>query len=199
MSLQQANRLARQLRGLGLSVCLLGATASWADTPFLGETACGIWNFAPKGWALMNGQLLSIQQNQALFSLLGTSYGGNGIQTFALPDTRGRVVIGAGAQYQVGDRGGTEAVTLTTAQMPMHNHEVALPGSASIGDTQSPAGKSPASQSRSTLYAAPSVPGVDMSPASVASAGGNQPVSVMQPSLTLTCVIALQGIFPSRD
>lgn len=199
MSLQQPKPLARQLRGLGLSICLLGATAAWADTPFLGETACGIWNFAPKGWALMNGQILSIQQNQALFSLLGTTYGGNGVQTFALPDTRGRVVLSMGGSYEIGDRGGAESVTLTTAQMPTHTHDVALPGSATVGDTQSPAGKSPASQSRSTLYAAPSVPGVDMSPASVASVGGNQPVSVMQPSLTLTCVIALQGIFPSRN
>nr|WP_295078557.1 tail fiber protein [uncultured Roseateles sp.] len=199
MSSQQVNRLARQLRGLGLSICLLGATASWADIPFMGETACGIWSFAPKGWAMMNGQILSIQQNQALFSLLGTTYGGNGIQTFALPDTRGRVVLSMGGSYQIGDRGGAESVTLTTAQMPTHTHDVALPGSAAIGDTQSPAGKSPASQSRSTLYAAPSVPGVDMSPASVASVGGNQPVSVMQPSLTLTCVIALQGIYPSRN
>ena len=191
------------LRLLMVSAAALSVGAVRADTPYLGEIRCGIWNFAPRGWAILAGQTLPINQNQALFALLGTSYGGNGIQTFQLPDMQGRVLLTAGqgpglSSYQVGDRGGSEAMPLSTANLPAHSHSVALPGSATEGDTQSPAGKSPASQARTALYAAPPA-NLAMAPAAVSSVGGGLPVNNMQPFVTLTCVIALQGIFPSRN
>lgn len=191
------------LRLLMVSAAALFGTAAQADTPYLGEIRCGIWNFAPKGWAIMAGQTMPINQNQALFSLLGTNYGGNGIQTFQLPDMRGRVLLTAGegpglSAYQVGDRGGSEAMPLSMANLPIHSHSVTLSGSATDGDTQSPSGKSPASQSRTALYAPPPA-NLAMAPAAVSSVGGGQPVNNMQPYVTLTCVIALQGIFPSSN
>ena len=181
------------------AACSTGAVR--ADTPYLGEIRCGIWDFAPKGWAMLAGQLLPINQNQALFSLLQTNYGGDGRVTFQLPDMRGRVLLTAGqrpglSSYQVGDRGGSETMPIGTANLPAHTHSVALPGSASEGDTQSPAGKSPASHARTALYAA--APGnLAMAPAEVSFVGGGQPVNNMQPYVSLTCVIALQGIYPS--
>ncbi len=191
------------VRLLVAATATLFGAAVQADTPYLGEIRCGIWNFAPRGWAILAGQTLPINQNQALFSLLGTNYGGDGRVTFQLPDMRGRVLLTAGqgiglSSYQVGERGGSETITLSTANLPAHSHAVTLPGSASEGDTQSPAGKSPAAQSRTTLYAAPPA-NLSMAPAAVSSVGGSQPVNNTQPSLTLTCVIALQGIFPSRN
>lgn len=191
------------LRLLVVSVAALCGAVAQADTPYVGEIRCGIWNFAPRGWAVLAGQTLPINQNQALFSLLGTNYGGNGQTTFQLPDMRGRVLLTAGqgpglSPYQVGERGGSETMPLSTANLPAHSHAVALPGSASEGDAQSPAGKSPAAQSRTTLYAPPPA-NLAMAPAAVSSVGGGQPVNNMQPFVTLTCVIALQGIFPSRN
>jgi microcystin-dependent protein len=191
------------LRLLILSVATLCGAAAQADTPYLGEIRCGIWNFAPKGWAVLAGQTLPINQNQALFSLLGTNYGGDGRTTFQLPDMRGRVLLTAGqgpglSSYQVGQAGGSETMALSTVNLPAHSHAVALPGSASEGDAQSPAGKSPAAQTRTPLYAAPPA-NLSMAPAAVSSVGGGQPVNNMQPYVTLTCVIALQGIFPSRN
>lgn len=191
------------LRLLLVSAAAGSTGAVRADTPYLGEIRCGIWNFAPKGWAILAGQALPINQNQALFSLLGTNYGGNGTVTFQLPDMRGRVLLTAGqgqglSSYQVGDRGGSETMPISTANLPAHTHSVALPGSALEGDARSPAGKSPGSQSRTALYAAP--PGnLAMAPAAVSSVGGGQAVNNLQPFVSLTCVIALQGIFPSRD
>jgi microcystin-dependent protein len=196
---------ARSLIGpLLLGAGLLASAVARADTPYLGEIRCGLWSYAPRGWAVAAGQVLPINQNQALFSLLGTNFGGNGQTTFALPDLRGRVAIGQGqgpglSNYSVGQAGGSETTTLSSAQMPAHSHPVALPGSATEGMAQSPLGLAPASQARTTLYAAPSSPALAMSQASVSSAGGGQPFVNMQPYLPLTCVIALQGIFPSRD
>ena len=197
------NRPLFSLRMLMVSVAALCGAAVQADTPYLGEIRCGIWNFAPRGWAIMAGQTLPINQNQALFSLLGTSYGGDGRVTFQLPDMRGRVLLTAGQgpglpPYQVGERGGSEAMPLSTANLPTHSHAVALPGSATEGDAQSPAGRSPAAQARTALYASPPA-NLAMAPAAVSAVGGGQPVNNMQPYVTLTCVIALQGIFPSRN
>ncbi|MDN3920810.1 phage tail protein [Roseateles violae] len=190
--------------GLLLAATLLCAGAARADTPYLGEIRCGLWNFAPRGWALTNGQILPINQNQALFSLLGTNYGGDGRVNFALPNLRGRVAIGAGqgpglSLYTVGQAGGSETMTLGPDQLPAHSHAVALPGSAGEGNAQSPASLAPAAQARTTLYAAPGNPALAMAPAAVSSTGGGQPFNRMQPFLPLTCVIALQGIFPTRD
>src|SRR5689334_9815739 len=123
------------------------------SNPFLGEIRMVPFNFAPKGWALCNGQILAISQNTALFSLLGTTYGGNGVSTFALPDFRGRVPIHAGqgpglSSYVLGEQTGTESVTLTVPQLPAHNHTVN--GVASGGSQASPAGGSPAIESTAT-------------------------------------------------
>lgn len=162
--------------------------------PFLAELRVFSFNFAPKGWATCNGQLLPINQNQALFSLLGTTYGGNGQTNFALPDLRGRVPMHAGAGYARGERPGAGSVTLTQAQMPAHGH--VLNATTASADRSTPA---------DGLFA----PNPDrygttgtlttLSPASVTSAGGSQPHTNVQPSLALTLCIALQGIFPSQN
>jgi len=161
------------------------------------------FNFAPKGWALCNGQLLAISQNTALFSLLGTTYGGNGTTTFALPDFRSRVPIHAGqgpglSNYTLGEQTGTESVTLTVPQLPAHNHTVN--GVASGGNQASPAGGFPAVESTGTsLDYANSGPGASMNPAMISNTGSNQPHSNIQPVLCVNFVIALVGIFPSRN
>lgn len=190
---------------LVLGGSLLLAVGAQADQPFIGETKCVSFDFAPRGWAVMAGQLLPINQNQALFSLLGTQYGGNGVQTFALPDMRGRVVLSQGqgpdnlSNRTIGETGGSETVTLSVAQLPGHAHAVALPGSANAGSVQSPAGLAPAAQARTTLYAPTGNVQVPMAAAAVSATGAGQPVDKVQPYVTLTCIIALYGIFPSRQ
>jgi len=171
--------------------------------PFLGQIMCAAFNFAPVGWARLDGQLLAIQQNTALFSLLGTTYGGDGIHTFALPDMRGRVLAhdgqGIGLSPRVeGQTVGSETVTLNSSQLPVHTHSVTPMGSSGDATQVSPAGGSPASKARTTLYAAG--PGtIPMAPVTTGPAGGNQPLPTVPPELTVECFIALQGIFPSRN
>src|SRR3569623_93679 len=150
------------------------------SSPFLGEIRAFGFNFAPKGWTMCNGQQLSIQQNAALFSLLGTQYGGNGVTTFALPDLRGRTAVNQGqgpglSDYIIGEVTGTETVTLISTQMPQHN------------------------QHRAATYAAPGGATVPLATAMIGLNGGNQPHQNMQPYLVVTYCIALQGIFPSRN
>jgi microcystin-dependent protein len=163
--------------------------------PFLSEIRLMSFVFAPKGWALCNGQLLPINQNQALFSLLGTTFGGDGRVNFALPDLRGRVPIHVGGDHTLGEAGGEQAHTLTVAELPAHTHVFNV--SNARGTATSPGGavlaKAPAN-----AYAAPS-PLVAMAAASSVSVGGSQAHLNMQPFLTLTWCIALQGIFPSRN
>ena len=172
-------------------------------TPFLGEIRMVGFTFPPKGWALCNGQILSISQNAALFSLLGTTYGGNGTSTFALPDLRSRVPIHAGqgiglSPYVQGEQTGTESVVLTFSQMPSHNHTVN--GVASGGNQASPAGGSPAIESTGTsLDYSNATPSSPMNAAMLSPAGSNQPHNNIQPVLCVNFVIALQGIFPSRN
>jgi microcystin-dependent protein len=180
-------------------------------SPFLGEIFMGGWNFAPRGFAMCNGQLLSISQNSALFSLLGTTYGGDGVTTFALPDLQGRVPIhqgnGAGlSPYVLGQVGGVENVTLSTGQMPSHTH--ALGAVASAGTTSLPTGAylapgpSTGSGPNATAlntYTATTTPLVNLNAASIQTAGGSQPHTNIQPYLCVMYVIALQGIFPSRN
>jgi microcystin-dependent protein len=162
--------------------------------PFLGEIKMVAFTYAPRGWAFCNGQLLSINQNQALFSLLGTTFGGDGRTTFALPNLQGRTPIHANASHTLGQTGGTEAVTLSIAELPTHTHSLgALQADAS---QRSPAGRLPA-YAAEDVYAR-STTRVSMYPPSVADAGGGQPHSNLQPYLVLNFVIALQGIFPSR-
>jgi len=162
--------------------------------PFLSEIRIMSFVFAPKGWALCNGQLLPINQNQALFSLLGTTYGGDGRVNFALPDLQARVPIHAGSGHTLGERGGEQAHTLSIAELPTHTHvEQASP---STGDTPNPTGAVLASASN--VYRAADSP-TALNPASVTSVGGSQAHLNMQPFLTLSFCIALQGIFPSQN
>jgi microcystin-dependent protein len=166
-------------------------------TPYLGEIRAVSFNFAPKGWALCNGQLLPINQNQALFALLGNTYGGNGTTTFALPDLQARVPLHASAAHVLGQAAGEAQHTLTAAEMPAHTHAPAA--RAQAGDNPSPAGRAWGQQPADKTYAPASSALVAMSPQAVAPAGGGQPHENRPPFLVLNFVIALQGIFPSRN
>lgn len=168
--------------------------------PFIGEIRLFGFNFAPRGWALCNGQILSIAQNTALFSLLGTTYGGNGQTTFALPNLQSRVPIHQGqgpglSSYVMGQQAGTETVTLLNSQMPAHTHSLV----ASSGDAVSgkPAGKFLANTT-APIYNT-SQDGTLLGAQSIGIQGGNQPFSIIQPYLVVNFCIALEGIFPSRN
>ncbi len=173
--------------------------------PFLGQILLVGFNFEPQGWAFCNGQLLAIQQNTALFSLLGTTYGGDGIRTFALPNLQSRVPIhmgqGAGlSPYTIGEMTGVETVTLLANQMPQHNHLINATNAA--GGVQTPANNflaaGTASGRPADIYSAGPSQGT-LSPNAVTNAGGNQPHTNIQPVLAMNYIIALQGIFPSRN
>ncbi len=166
--------------------------------PFLSEIRIMSFQFAPKGWALCNGQLLPINQNQALFSLLGTSFGGDGRVNFALPDLRGQTPIHVGSGHTLGERGGEQAHTLSIAELPTHTH-VANGTSTSTdpNGTNIPTGNLLAT-TPSEIYAAPSNL-VALAPSTVGNVGGSQAHLNMQPFLTLSFCIALQGIFPSPN
>jgi microcystin-dependent protein len=162
--------------------------------PFLSEIRTFSFNFAPKGWALCNGQILPINQNQALFSLLGTTYGGDGQTTFALPNLMGRVPIHTGNGHTLGERGGGETHTLTVSEMAPHFHYTA--GTNNTADSNSPAGKTWADPGLSNFHTSANI---GMNSGAIAPAGGSQPHLNMQPFLTLNYCIALQGIFPSPN
>jgi microcystin-dependent protein len=171
---------------------------------FLGEIRLFPFNFAPLGWAMCNGQLLPISQNTAVFSLLGTQFGGNGTSNFALPNLQGSGALdfgnGAGlSEREIGETGGSAAVTLLTNEIPAHTHS--LKSAATTGNAASPAGNSFGSAPRGKPpgYAAPGGAVVAMSASAVGSAGSGQPHNNMQPYLTLNYCIALQGIFPARS
>lgn len=164
--------------------------------PFLSEIKIVSFNFAPQGWAFCNGQLLPINQNQALFSLLGTTYGGDGQTNFALPNLQGRAPFHFDGSFILGQIGGEENHTLTQTEMPMHTHAVTATSNAST--SQFPASNTLLARGSSPLYA-PSQGLVSMSPQGVSSSGGSQPHLNMMPYLVLNFVIALQGIFPSRN
>lgn len=192
---------ARTLLALCVSWLLTPAAHAQAE-PFLGQIMCAGFNFAPRGWAFADGRLLPIATNTALFSLLGTTYGGDGRTTFALPDLRGRVILGSGqgpgtALHQLGESGGSETQQISVSQLPAHSHTVSPQGSAQDATSISPAGKAPATKARTTLYADPT-PGTNLAPSTSSATGGGQPVSVMQPYATFSCFVALEGIFPSR-
>jgi microcystin-dependent protein len=162
--------------------------------PFLSEIRLMSFVFAPRGWALCNGQLLPINQNQALFSLLGTTYGGDGRVNFALPDLRGRTPIHVGSGHTLGERGGEQAHTLSIAELPTHTH--VLSASSSDATQPIPTANMLARLAPANPYAAPQTLATT-SAASVANTGGSQAHLNMQPFLTLSFCIALQGIFPS--
>jgi microcystin-dependent protein len=163
--------------------------------PFLSEIRMFSFDFPPKGWAFCNGQLLPINQNQALFALLGTTFGGDGRVNFALPDLRARTPIHVGSGHILGERGGEQAHTLSISEMPAHSH--AMAGSTADAETVSPAGALPAHADEDTY--SKSFPASVMHPEAVGTAGGSQAHLNMQPFLTLTFCIALQGIFPSQN
>ena len=177
--------------------------------PYLGQLMLVGFNFAPRNWAQCNGQILSIAQNTALFSLLGTTYGGNGQTTFALPDLRGRTPIGAGSSADAswqpfmswGQVGGVENVTLISSQVPPHTHQVRA--STSAGNSRLPSARMFAQSTNAggtavPLYA-PGTPNAQLHPATVPQSGQSQPHNNMQPYLAMNFCIALQGIFPSRN
>jgi microcystin-dependent protein len=164
--------------------------------PFLSEIRVMSFEFAPKGWALCNGQLLPINQNQALFSLLGTTFGGDGRVNFALPDLRGRTPIHVGSGHTLGERGGEQAHTLSIAEIPTHTH--VLSATSSNASQPIPSGNLLARQAPANPYIAPTSLAA-MNATSVANAGGSQAHLNMQPFLTLNFCIALQGIFPSPN
>jgi microcystin-dependent protein len=164
-------------------------------TPFMSEVKLVAFNFPPKGWAFCNGQFLPINQNQALFSLLGTMYGGNGQTTFALPDLRGRTPIHQGQGFLEGQAGGQEFHTLTMSEMPAHEH---LPQAVKeAGNTIIPGGNFLA-QSDTQVYAGPNNL-TAMVASSISTVGGSQPHENRSPYLVLNFIIALQGQFPSRN
>jgi microcystin-dependent protein len=170
--------------------------------PFLGQIILVPYNFAPRGWAFCNGQILPISQNTALFSLLGTTFGGNGQTTFALPDLRGRVPNGSGqgpgpSNYDLGQVAGTETVTLTVNQMPMHNHLVNVNSGDGTGARVENTFLS--NSGTELLYDSAQTTAGTMAPQMISNAGGNQPLETLQPYLTLNYCIALEGIFPSRN
>ncbi|MCW3849576.1 tail fiber protein [Sphingomonas sp. LB-2] len=184
------------------------------SNPFLGEIRIFAGNFNPRGWAYCAGQLLPISQNDALYALLGTTFGGDGQVTFGLPDLRGRVVIGQGtgpglSGYVVGQMAGTESVTLLTTQMPAHNHTMQAYNidatAATPGPGLAPANPLDAISGQSSLFylntdvinPPPNQP--VLAADTIQPAGGNQPHNNQAPSLVLNYIIALEGVFPSRN
>ena len=169
--------------------------------PFTGQIMVFAGNFAPQGWAQCNGQLMPISQYDALFSLIGTTYGGDGQTTFALPDLRSRVPIHQGqgpglSNYTLGENGGGETVTLLTSQLPVHTHPAL--GNSNAGTSTDPAGGVWASGPTSTYIAGASA-NASMSQTSISGNGGSQPHDNMLPFLTLNFCIALEGIYPSQS
>jgi microcystin-dependent protein len=162
--------------------------------PFLGEIKIISWNFPAKGWAFCNGQLLPINQNQALFSVLGTTYGGDGRTTFGLPNLQGRTAIHGGGGHVIGELGGETAHTLNIAEVPTHIHTVV--GTSTAGDSPIPTGNY-LGAADNTYASAANLTSVQ--PGTVAAVGGSQAHNNMQPYLVLNFCIALQGIFPSQN
>lgn len=181
--------------------------------PFLGEIRMVGFTFAPRGWAFCAGQLLALAQNQALFALLGTTYGGNGQTTFGLPNLGGRVPVGTGqspgaTNVILGEIAGTNNTTLTTSQMPTHNHSIIVSGGGTLASTEPGTAHTPASGSylaasdqRNRQFASSGSATLAAAPitANAAMSGGSQPLSIMQPYLGINFIIALEGIFPSRN
>lgn len=195
----------RQIHRLLLTLSVLlgffqpGSAWAGGSDPFVGEIMWVPYSFAPRGWAQCNGQLLPISQNTALFSLLGTTFGGDGKSTFALPNMQGRLLINAGqgpglSDYSHGQSGGEEAVTLLQSEIPSHIHSVNV--SNTVADQTDPTGKVFAKAANGALYA--TSPTATMSPGALSTVGASQPHNNMMPFTTLTCIIALQGVFPSR-
>ena len=192
-----------------LSTSLTFSSSASASEPFLGQITMFGGNFAPRNWALCDGQLLPINSNSALFSILGTTYGGDGRTTFALPDLRGRSPIHAGTgpglpTFRLGERGGNETTLLKIENMPSHSHNVSatLKGVNTNGNSETPEGKVLAKKSRSKNYSS-STPDVTMHADAInvieTAKGGNQAFNNRSPYLAINYIIALQGVYPSRN
>jgi microcystin-dependent protein len=170
--------------------------------PFMSEIRIMSFNYPPKGWAMCNGQFLPINQNQALFALLGTTYGGNGQTTFALPDLRGNVPLHEGGGHTLGEKAGEQNHTLTQSELPAHVHDFSANTcvqSASANATVGPPTNNYWANHGKTTYSTGGVSTAAMSPQAVGNYGGSQPHTNMQPYLVLNFCIALQGIFPSQN
>jgi len=164
------------------------------SSPFIGEIRMFAGNFAPVGWAFCDGTVMPISQNDALFNLIGTTYGGDGQSTFALPNLQSRVPVHVGPGFALGQTGGAETVTLTTSQIPAHSH---VPQANSAPGTQ--AGPSGGAWAQSTLNQfSSSSPSLNMSPAALGSSGGSQPHDNLVPFLVINFILSLFGIFPSQ-
>ncbi len=174
-----------------------------ASDPLLGQLMTVGFNFAPRGWAFCEGQILPINSNQALFSLLGTTYGGDGRTTFALPDLRGRSIVGVGngpglATQRQGQEGGNESFTLTATNLPSHNHAIAIPVSSEAGEEPDPANNFIAERTNG-FKATQNANLNGNTTADTEDTGGSQTIFKRSPYLAVYTCIALQGIFPSRN
>ncbi len=174
------------------------------DNPYLGSVMPVAFNFAPRGWMSCEGQTLPINQNTALFSLLGTSFGGNGQTTFCLPDLRGRAIVGQGAgpgmsSYVFGQMGGSETVSLTLNNLAAHNHPVVVNANQIEQESNDPQNNYFGGGAPGNVYTS-TAPDVQMNPAgfTCASTGGGQPLAILSPYLTNYYIIAISGIFPTR-
>jgi microcystin-dependent protein len=199
----------RNVRGAAVAAALAAAFAATLDArpaqaqaePFIGQIMMVGYNFCPRGWAEADGQLLPISSNTALFSLYGTQFGGDGRTTFALPDLRGRAPVHAGSgpgltPRQMGEKGGSETTTLSTNNLPPHNH--ALNALSANGSTPAPGGAMIAGAGRENIYGL-GAPSVQMAPAAIGQTGGGQAAQTMSPFAVVRFCVALQGIFPSRS
>ncbi|CAM3780528.1 phage tail protein [Roseateles saccharophilus] len=165
------------------------------SSPYVGEIRLFAGNFAPVGWALCQGQLLPIVENETLFNLIGTTYGGDGQSTFALPDLAGRIPVHAGQGHVIGEKGGAESVTLTSSQIPQHTHAMLASTTAAIGT--SPAGALLATTNVASYDTAPAA--TPMAAVGIGMAGGSQPHDNMAPTVAVNYIISLFGIFPSQS
>jgi microcystin-dependent protein len=165
--------------------------------PYIGEIRMFAGNFAPAGWAFCEGQLLPISENDALFTLIGTTYGGDGESTFALPDLRGRLPIHQGSGFTLGVQGGAEEITLTVDQIPAHSHP--LFASTANGTSPNPQGNVPAQTPTGIAPYIQDVPSAGMAAGAIGPVGGSQPHTNFQPYLCLSFIISLYGIFPTQS
>ena len=186
---------------LALGALCVTPTAD-AQQPFIGEVVCGGWNFCPQGWAECSGQLMPIAENDALFALIGTTYGGDGQTTFALPNIQSRTMVGQGqgaglSSKVIGETGGVESVTLTPSQIPSHTHAMVahMGAEKSASPTNRIAGPAPIS---APVYTG-TAPNTTLKASTLSSVGGSQPHNNLQPYLAVKCCISLFGVFPSPN
>jgi len=198
--------------GLCAAAAAVAPAQAQGSNPFLGQLMYEPYGFVPKGWAFCDGQIMSISQNTALFSLLGTFYGGNGTSTFALPDMQGRVPVMQGqgpglSDYVLGQSGGSETVTLTSSNLPAHSHTMSLSAgtvsaSSATANSAVPTGHALANTGHNPAYAS-TAPDVSLATVtlngSTGASGGGQPLAIRTPYLVVSCAIALQGVFPPRQ